>query len=91
MADKSIGVGIIGFGVIAGQVARVLTEKQEELSTRLGYNLELKKIKALPSDLAKPLVKELGSSLFTTDDDGFFNTAGLDIVVEHNQRESHCI
>jgi homoserine dehydrogenase len=82
MADKSIGVGIIGFGVIAGQVARVLTEKQEELSTRLGCNLELKRIKALPSDLAKPLVKELGSSLFTTDDDEFFNTKGMDIVVE---------
>ncbi|MCJ7605532.1 MAG: homoserine dehydrogenase [Dehalococcoidales bacterium] len=82
MKQESIGVGILGLGVIAGHVARVLTDKAEELSGKIGCDLVLRKIKVLPQDLERPLARELPAELFTTDDDEFFNTPGIDIVVE---------
>jgi homoserine dehydrogenase len=78
---ESIGVGLMGLGVVGGGVARVLTEKAEVLSRQVGCPLILKKIKVLESDLTRPLAKELGSKLFTTDDDEFF-AEDIDIVVE---------
>ena len=79
---NDIGVGILGLGVVAGQVARVLHEKAGELSEKAGSDIVLRKIKVLPQDLERPLVAELGRDLFTTDDDEFFNTPGIDIIVE---------
>lgn len=81
MKKESIGVGLMGLGVVGGGVARVLTEKAEVLSEQVGCPLVLKKIRVLESDLARPLAKELGLKLFTTDDDEFFSQ-DIDIVVE---------
>jgi homoserine dehydrogenase len=78
----SIGVGLIGLGVVAGGVARVLTGKAKALSEQAGCPLILRKIKVLESDLARPQAKELGSQLFTTNDEEFFTEANIDIVVE---------
>ena len=82
MKKKSIGVGLMGLGVISGQVAKVLKDKSELLKEQVGCPLELKKIKVLPQDLNRPLVSEFGAHLFTTDEDEFFATPGIDIVVE---------
>ncbi|HJX12689.1 MAG TPA: homoserine dehydrogenase [Dehalococcoidales bacterium] len=82
MSQDSIGVGVIGLGVVAGQVARVLTERAGDLAEKVGCPLVLRKIKALPADLSRPLARELPARLFTTDDDSFFNEPGIDIVVE---------
>ncbi|MGD9116696.1 MAG: homoserine dehydrogenase [Dehalococcoidia bacterium] len=81
MKKDNIGVGLMGLGVVAGGVARVLTDKAEVLSEQVGCPLVLRKIKVLESDLKRPLAKELGLKLFTTDDDEFFNQ-DIDIVVE---------
>ena len=64
MEKKSIGVGLMGLGVISGQVARVLRNKAEILAEQIGCPLELKKIKVLPQDLKRPLVKEFDSAAF---------------------------
>ena len=82
MKKKSIGVGLMGLGVISGQVAKVLKDKSELLKEQVGCPLEIKKIKVLPQDLNRPLVSEFGAHLFTTDEDEFFATPGIDIVVE---------
>ena len=82
MEKKNLGVGLMGFGVISGQVARVLRDKADILAEQVGCPLELKKIKVLPQDLKRPLAKEFDPTLFTTDDDEFFATPGIDIVVE---------
>jgi homoserine dehydrogenase len=79
---KSIGVGLIGLGVIGGGVAKVLTDKAKVLAEQVGCSLILRKVKVLESDLAKPQAKELGLQLFTTDADEFFTQPGVDIVVE---------
>jgi homoserine dehydrogenase len=82
MAKKSIGVGLLGLGVVSGQVAKVLTEKAAQLAENAGCPVVLRKIKALPVDLERPQAKALPAGLLTTVDDEFFGTEGLDIIVE---------
>ena len=82
MKKKSIGIGLLGLGIIAGQVARVLTEKADELAEKVGCPLVLRKIKVLPQDLSRPQAKKMPAKLFTTDDDEFFREPDIDIVVE---------
>jgi len=82
MSRQSIGIGLMGLGVVSGQVARVLTEKAADLAEKVGCPLVLRKIKVLPEDLSRPQVKEMPRELFTTDDDEFFGTPDIDIIVE---------
>jgi homoserine dehydrogenase len=82
MDRKNIGIGLMGLGVISGQVARVLKEKAAVLAEQAGCPLVIKKIKVLPADLARPLAAEFDPALFTTDDAEFFATPGMDILVE---------
>jgi len=82
MNKNSIGVGLMGLGVVGGQVARVLLDKAEKLAKQVGCPLVLRKVKVLAEDLARPQVKEMGSQLFTTDADEFFANPEIDIVVE---------
>ncbi len=82
MGRKSIGVGLMGLGVISGQVARVLRDKADILAEQVGCPLELKKIKVLPQDLKRPLAKEFDRNLFTVEDDEFFAEPGIDVMVE---------
>ena len=82
MPDRIIGVGLMGLGVIGGQVARVLTERADMLSERAGCQVVLRKIKVIPVDLERPQAQAMDRSLFTLDEDEFFNTPGLDIIVE---------
>lgn len=82
MKKQSIGIGLMGFGVVGGQVARVLTEKADILAEQAGCPLILRKIKVLPSDLDRKQAREMPSQLFTTDDDEFFAEPGIDIIIE---------
>ena len=82
MKERSIGVGLMGLGVVGGGVARVLTDRAGLLTERVGLPLVLRKVKVIEPDLARPLAQEMDSSLFTTDADEFFATPGMDIVVE---------
>jgi len=82
MKEQSIGVGLMGLGVVGGQVARVLTEKAGDLAEKVGCPLVLRKLKVLPSDLSRPQAKQMPARLFTTDEDEFFQEPGIDIVVE---------
>jgi homoserine dehydrogenase len=82
LKKQSIGVGLIGLGVVAGGVARVLADKAELLARQAGCPIVLRKVKALEVDLSRQLAGELGSDLVTTDADEFFYTPDIDIVVE---------
>jgi len=79
---KSIGIGLLGLGVVSGQVASVLTEKADALAEMVGCPLILRKIKVLPQDLERPQAKKMPAQLFTTNDDEFFNAPDIDIVIE---------
>ncbi len=79
---QSIGIGLMGLGVIAGQVAKVLMDKADALAEEVGCPLVLRKVKVLPQDLSRPQAQAMDSQLFATDADEFFATPGIDIVVE---------
>jgi len=79
---QGIGIGLMGLGVIAGQVAKVLVDKADALAEQVGCPLVLRKVKVLPQDLSRPQAQAMDSQLFTTDADEFFATPGIDIVVE---------
>ena len=82
MKNRSLGIGMMGLGIIGGQVAKVLTEKAGMLAEQAGCALVLRKVKVLPVDLERPLAKEMPAELLTTDDDEFFNEPGIDIMIE---------
>ena len=84
MKTRSIGIGLMGLGVVAGQVARVLLNdnKMQILSEAAGRPIVLRKIKVVESDLSRPMVKEIDSQLITVDENEFFDTSEIDIVVE---------
>ncbi len=82
MRKKSIGIGLMGLGVIGGQVARVLTDRAELLAEQVGCPLVLKKVKVSARGLTRPQAMEMGLQLFTTDADQFFAEPEIDIVVE---------
>ncbi len=82
MPEQIIGVGLMGMGVIGGQVARVLTERCAMLAENAGCPVVLRKVKVIECDLTRPQVQAMDPSLFTTDEEEFFNMPGLDIIVE---------
>lgn len=82
MKKSGVGVGLVGLGVVAGQVARVLVERSDALSQQVGCPLVLRRIKVLAADLKRPLAREIDPRLFTTDEEKFFTDPEIDIVVE---------
>jgi len=82
MKKENIGVGLMGLGVVGGQVAKVLLDKAPILAEQVGCPLLLRKIKVLESDLTRPQAQEMNPQLFTTDADDFFTEPEIDIVVE---------
>jgi len=82
MKKQSIGVGLMGLGVVGGGVAKVLVDKAPVLAEQIGCPLVLRKVKVLATDLDRPQAKEMDRQLFTTDIDDFFTNPDIDIVVE---------
>ena len=82
MSKTSIGIGLMGIGVIGGAVARVLRDRAERLSDQVGMPVVLRRIKVAPVDLTRPIVAEFPKEIFATDEDDFYATPDMDIVVE---------
>ncbi len=82
MKKESIGIGLMGLGVVGGQVVKVLTEKAEELAEKVGCPLVLRRVKVLPEDLSRSQARHMPAQLFTTDEEEFFQESGIDVVVE---------
>lgn len=82
MKKQNIGIGLMGLGVIGGQLAKVLIDKADALAEQVGCPLVLRKVKVLPQDLTRPQAQAMDSQLFTTDTDEFFATPEIDVFVE---------
>ncbi len=82
MTKQSIGIGLLGLGTIAGQVAKVLLEKTDLLAEQVGCPVILRKIKVLPAHLEKDPARRLPPELLTTDENQLFADPSIDIVVE---------
>ncbi len=77
---ESIGIGLLGLGVIGSGVARALTGKAEALAAPVGCPLRLRKI--LEKDLAKTRASKIEPSLFTTDPAEVIGDPEIDIIIE---------
>lgn len=83
MAQKKIGIGMIGCGTIGGGVAKLLSEQAELYRERTGTTIELKSVLVRSQDVDRASEEGLVSDEILTDDvDGFFNAEGIDIIIE---------
>ncbi|MBC8511959.1 MAG: homoserine dehydrogenase [Dehalococcoidia bacterium] len=80
MAARSIGIGLMGLGVIGSGVVKVLMGKPETLAREAGSRLVLKKV--LEQDSTKHGSMGLEPELFTTQFAELVNHPEVDIVVE---------
>jgi homoserine dehydrogenase len=79
-ARKSIGIGLMGLGVIGSGVVKVLMGKSETLTREAGSKLVLKKV--LEKDVAKHGSLGIERGIFTTQFNDLVGNPGIDIVVE---------
>ena len=84
-ADKrnvasGVGIGLLGMGVVGGGVARVLSEKSEQLADMAGCPVTLKG--ALVRDTSKARQYQVPSGVLSTDVESIISNPDVDIVVE---------
>jgi len=79
-AKESIGIGLMGLGVIGSGVAKVLMEKPDTLARAAGSPLVLKKV--LEQDLSKHGSMGIEPHLFTTQLAEVVSHPEIDIVIE---------
>jgi homoserine dehydrogenase len=77
---KTIGIGLLGLGVVGSGVAQVLTTKADSLAEQAGLRLILKKV--LVRDVKKRRPVKLDPALLTSDPEEVFSHPEVDIVIE---------
>ena len=80
MSETSIGIGLLGMGVVGGGVASALREKRGHLAKTVGCPLALRG--ALVRDLAKPRSARIPDGLLTDDPDDILDNPEIAIVIE---------
>ncbi|TRZ94310.1 MAG: homoserine dehydrogenase, partial [Dehalococcoidia bacterium] len=80
VAKESIGIGLMGLGVIGSGVAKVLMGKSDTLAREAGSSLVLKKV--MEQDLSKHGSMRIEPHLFTTQFAEVVSHPEIDIVIE---------
>ena len=80
MSRSSIGIGLLGMGVVGGGVVAALQQKRDHLTELIGCPAELKGV--LVRDTTKPRTHPISPSLLTTDVEEVLGNPDVDIVVE---------
>ena len=75
----TLGVVLLGCGTVGSQVARMILEQEDDLTSRIGARLELLGIGVRDASRPRP---GLDASLFTTDIDDLVTREAVDIVIE---------
>ena len=78
--DGKIGVGLLGLGVIGGQVARVLLQQSERMAQQVGRPVVL--CRAAEIDQAKAEASVVPQELLTTDAKDVLDNPDVDIILE---------
>jgi homoserine dehydrogenase len=76
-SQKTLRVGMLGCGVVGGEVARLVIANQKDLTARSGAHLDLVKIGV--RNLARPNVAK---DLLTTDLDSIVKDKNIDLIIE---------
>lgn len=79
-SGKTVGIGLLGLGVVGGGVARVLLQNRESVAEQIGCPLALKKV--LVRSILKPRTVEIDSSFLTTDAEQVLADPAVEVVVE---------
>jgi homoserine dehydrogenase len=77
---KSIGIGLMGLGVVGSGVARALIEKKSVLAAEVGCPLTLRRVLVRDPGKARPVALE--GDILTTDPKEILSDPEIDIVVE---------
>jgi len=77
---RSVGIGLMGLGVVGSAVARVLLERAEAIASQVGCPVELKRI--LVRELTKSRAVKVEPSLLTTDPRSLIADPEIDIIIE---------
>jgi homoserine dehydrogenase len=76
-SQKTLRVGMLGCGVVGGEVARLIVANQKDLTARSGAKLDLVKIGV--RNLARPNVAK---DLLTTDLESIVKDKDIDLIIE---------
>jgi len=77
---KSLGVALLGCGVVGSQVATLLGTQRDELAARIGAKLDLRGIAVRRA--GRPRDVDVDDRLFTADAAGLVVRADVDLVIE---------
>ena len=77
---RSIGVGLMGLGVVGSGVARILQEKADIYARQIGYPLELRRV--LVRDVAKGRDVKVAPALLTTDPSDLLGDPAIELIIE---------
>ena len=77
---QSVGIGLLGMGVVGGGVASVITDKGVQLANMIGAPVNLRG--ALVRDLSRQRAATLPEGALTTSADDVLDNPDVDIVVE---------
>lgn len=76
---RSIGIGLMGLGVVGSGVARILQDKAQVYARQIGCPIELKRV--LVRDAAKPRA-DVSAELLTADAGDLLDDPAIDIIIE---------
>lgn len=77
---RSIGIGLMGLGVVGSGVARILREKADIYARQIGAPLQLRRV--LVRDIAKERDVSVEASLLTTNASDLIGDKSIDVIIE---------
>ncbi len=77
---RTIGIGLMGLGVVGGGVARILRDKADIYARQIGYPLEIKR--ALVRDAGRDRGGVIDPALITTDPATILRDPEIEMVIE---------
>ncbi|MCL0028967.1 homoserine dehydrogenase [Dehalococcoidia bacterium] len=80
MSNSSVGIGLLGMGVVGGGVVAALHQNHERLSELVGRPVDIKRV--LVRDTARQRSHEISPELLTTNVEDVLGDPEVDIVVE---------
>ncbi len=80
MTDKTIKIGLVGFGTVGSGVAKILLEDSDYIKARTGIQLELAKIVDVDTKKERPV--KLPAGILTSDINSILNDNDIQIAIE---------
>jgi homoserine dehydrogenase len=80
MAQKTVKIGLVGFGTVGTGVARILLESADNIEAKTGLRLELARV--VDIDTKSPRDVKLADGVLTSDLNSLINDDSINIGVE---------